>query len=159
MLYLDAARRFRSSNRVTGRSDARPGCDPPAASRVRGAVRASASHRRSDDPIVETLVHGFFLSLAVLGAAKQEHLVLVGSAADLDLQAGADLVPPALLDELALPLAEFTPRRADEVLAPAGSQPFEVGLARHATVHDPDPLGLAVLPLHLLDDLLDRRDA
>ena len=62
---------------------------------------------------------------------------------------------PVALEKLCFKLLEQALGRADNVPAALGAQQPEVRLARHAAVHDPDAVGLAVERLHFPHDLVD----
>src|SRR6266511_1132886 len=106
---------------------------------------------------IEALVHRPLFLAALDRADQHEGLHAVGPDTLFRFQPLAHRVPVPGLGERPRPLPELALGRPDQVPPPRLSEPLQVVLARHAAVHDPDPLGQAVARLHRLHHVLDRR--
>src|SRR5271167_4736369 len=104
---------------------------------------------------LEAIVHGLFLQLALGAAAKNEYFFPARSRAELDLKSFMHLAPVAG-QQLLLKLAQHALGRTEDIAAPTLLQELHVVCRNHAAIHYPDPVGLAVLALHRLDDLFHR---
>ncbi len=107
------------------------------------------------DAPLEAIVHGLFLQPALGAAAKNEDFLPARSRAELDLKPFVHFTPVAV-QQLLLELAQHALGRAQDIAPPALLQELHVVGQNHPPIHHPDPLGLAVLALHRLDDLFNR---
>ena len=107
--------------------------------------------------LLEAVVDGGFLLPPVRRAAEDEGVfAAVRQSHPLDLDALAHF-RPVLFEQLRLHLAQKRARSADEEEPSRLAQRFEVPLARHTPVEDPDPRGFPVERLHLRHHLFEGR--
>jgi hypothetical protein len=111
---------------------------------ARGLDASPQTGKPGFDPLREAVVHGLLLALALLRAHQDEGLAAVRPLADLGLHAFAHDVPVVCIEQLLGKALELVLVGTDVVRA------------GHATIHDPDAMGLTVPFLHRVHDVLDR---
>ena len=77
---------------------------------------------------------------------------------EFDFDAGLHFGPVALVQQLGFKAAHLLLGRADDAAGLALAQEVEIVFADHASIHDPDALGLAVFLFHHFDHVLNGGD-
>jgi hypothetical protein len=123
---------------------------------ARGLDTSPQTGKAGFDALREAVVHGLLLALALRRAHQDEGLAAVRPLADLGLHTFAHDVPVVCIEQLLGKALELLLVGTDEIAAPGVLEPCDVVRAGHATIHDPDAMGLAVTSLHRVHDVLDR---